>query len=424
MRKILVLAYMISPTKGSEYSVAWNYVTHMSKYCNLTVLYGASGEHMGDCEEMECFVTEKGMENVRFVCVKPNKWTDILNWCNRHGFMRYTFYFAYHSWQKSVYREARKLVQIENFDLVHFVGPIGYREPGFLWKLDLPYMWGPIGGSNSANTILQKHTPITARVKFTFRNFINRIQLRFMMRLHQALKRTDLLLTATTENQQNFEKILNKKSFYLPENSIATEIMLEKSKFDNPNRYHFVIMGSLVPGKAVHIALEAMVRMNSLEKFHLDVVGDGPTKPILQQYAAQNGLLGNITWHGRLPRIKAVEIFRMTHAHIITSLHEGNPTTIWEAMSYGVPTISFDHCGMHDTICEKCGIKIPITTYEQCVSELANQMQNLIDNPQLFIKLAEGTLQCASKNTWEIREKFLLECYEKTIVNYNRKGVL
>jgi glycosyltransferase involved in cell wall biosynthesis len=335
--------------------------------------------------------------------------------------MVYTFYFAYHSWHKLVYKEVQKLVQVETFDIVHFVGPIGYREPGFLWKLNLPYMWGPIGGRNSANTILQKHTPITTRVKFVFRNFINRIQLRFKIQLHQALKRTDLLLTATTENQQNFKKILNKVSIYLPENSITTEVMLEKSKFDNPDRYHFVIIGSLIPRKAVHIILEAMVRMNSLDKFHLDVVGDGSTKPVLQQYAAQNGLLDHITWHGRLPRAKAVEIFRTVHAHIITSLSEGNPTTIWEAMSYGVPTISFDHCGMHDTICEKCGIKIPITTYEQCVSELANQIQNLIDNPRFFVKLAEGTLQCAAKNTWEIREKFLLECYEKTIDNYKKR---
>ena len=41
---ILVLAAFISPTKGSEYSVAWNYVKHMSKYNNLTVVYGASGD--------------------------------------------------------------------------------------------------------------------------------------------------------------------------------------------------------------------------------------------------------------------------------------------------------------------------------------------------------------------------------------------
>ena len=52
MKDILVLAYAISPSKGSEYAVAWNYVTAMSRYHRLTVLYGTSGEHMGDTVEM------------------------------------------------------------------------------------------------------------------------------------------------------------------------------------------------------------------------------------------------------------------------------------------------------------------------------------------------------------------------------------
>ena len=89
-RNILVLAYAISPTRGSEYSVAWNYVTHMSKYCHLTVLYGTSGEHMGDCEEMEKFVAKGGLKNVDFMFVKPDGKTNLLNWCNRHGFLGYT----------------------------------------------------------------------------------------------------------------------------------------------------------------------------------------------------------------------------------------------------------------------------------------------------------------------------------------------
>ena len=53
---ILVLAAFISPTKGSEYSVAWNYVKHMSKYNNLTVVYGASGDVLGLPWSILCLV--------------------------------------------------------------------------------------------------------------------------------------------------------------------------------------------------------------------------------------------------------------------------------------------------------------------------------------------------------------------------------
>ena len=65
-KKILVLAYAISPYRGSEYSVAWNYVTEMSKSNELVVIYGTSGSHMGDIEEMKKYIKEISLRNVCF----------------------------------------------------------------------------------------------------------------------------------------------------------------------------------------------------------------------------------------------------------------------------------------------------------------------------------------------------------------------
>ena len=417
---ILVLAYQISPTKGSEYSVAWNYVTHMSKYHHLTVLYGVSGEHLGDCLEMEEFVNTHGLPNVTFVCVKPDRWTNALNWCNRHGFLNYSFYFAYQAWQKQVYKAAKKLVRYEKFDLIHFVGPIGYREPGYLWKLDIPYMWGPIGGANRASSVLLSKSPIQVKIKFAFRNFANELQLKYFLRLRKALKRTDLLLTAMSENQKIFKSRFNKDSIYLPENSINTEIKLNVSKFENCTNYHIICIGSLVAGKTINILLEALTLIKHKEKIIVDIVGDGPERRSLEKLSRKYKVHSFIHWHGKLPRNKAVQLFNNAHLHVITSAKEGNPTTIWEAMSYGVPTISFDHCGMHDTLCERCGIRIPIHSYNQCVTDLAIEIDRLLEHPERFRQLAEGTVNCAKRFTWNVREKILLDCYDM-VINNNRK---
>lgn len=421
MKNILVLAYQLSPTKGSEYSVAWNYVTRMSKYNHLTVLYGVSGIHLGDCDEMEGFAETKGLPNVTFVCVKPNKWTNALNWCNCHNIMNYTFYFAYQAWQKQVYKKVKKIIKHEKFDLIHFVGPIGYREPGYLWKLNLPYMWGPIGGANKASAILLTKSPALAKFKFSFRNFANELQLKYLLRLKKALAKTDLLLTAMSENQKIFKSRFNKDSIYLPENSISTEIKLNTSKFKDCTNYHIVSIGSLVAGKTVNILLEALALVKHKEKIIVDIVGNGPERQTLETLAKKLQLQNLINWHGQLPRNKAVELFNNAHLHVITSAKEGNPTTIWEAMSYGVPTISFDHCGMHDTICERCGIRIPIHSYDQCVADLAIEIDKLLEHPERFEQLANGTIECAQKFTWDAREEFLLNCYELAIKNYNIK---
>lgn len=409
---ILVMAYAISPYRGSEYAVAWNYVMHMSKYHRLTVVYGASGNHMGDVVEMEEYAHSHTMANVRLIAVKPDKLARALNWPNCHGFFVYSFYYAYRRWHWQVYKQALELLKTDHFDLVHYIGMIGYREPGYLWKLGLPYVWGPVSGTNNAPWQLMKHMPLLGRAKLTFRSWANTIQFHTKRRLKKALKATDILLTATSENQRKFQEVHHKSSIYMPENCITGDIFMNKDKFINPLKYHFVVIGRLDANKSVGILLESLTHVRHIDLLHIDIVGDGPLKNSLQEYAREHNLDAVITWHGQLPRTEAVKIFNSSHLHIITSVSEGNPTTIWEAMSHGVPTMSFDHCGMHDTICDKCGIRIPIAKrYDDCVFSIAHNIDVLLEYPERFYQLAKGTIECAKKYTWAKREIVLNQLY-------------
>lgn len=410
------MAYAISPYRGSEYAVAWNYVMHMSKYHRLTVVYGASGNHMGDVVEMEEYAHSHAVANVRFIAVKPDKLARVLNWPNRHGFFVYSFYYAYRRWHWQVYKQMLESLKTDHFDLVHYIGMIGYREPGYLWKLGLPYVWGPVSGANNAPWQLMKHMPLLGRAKLTFRSLANTIQFHTKRRLKRALKATDILLTATSENQRKFQEAHHKGSIYTPENCITDDIFMNKNKFINPLKYHFIVIGRLDANKSVGILLESLTYVKHIDSLHIDIVGDGPLKERLRNYARMHGLDSMITWYGQLPRAEAVKIFNSAHLHVITSVSEGNPTTIWEAMSYGVPTMSFDHCGMHDTICDKCGIRIPIAKrYEDCVAAVAQNIDALLEHPERFYQLAQGTIECAHRYTWKEREKFLNQLYDNLL---------
>ena len=68
-----------------------------------------------------------------------------------------------------------------------------------------------------------------------------------------------------------------------------------------------------------------------------------------------------------------------SHLHVISSLGEATTTVLFEAMSYGVPTMTLDHCGMAGVVCEECGIKIPIHSYNQVISDIAKRIDELIE---------------------------------------------
>jgi glycosyltransferase involved in cell wall biosynthesis len=421
MRNILVFAYAISPTRGSEYNVAWNYVNKMSKNNQLTVIYGISGNHMGDTEEMEEHLRKNLVPNVTFIAIKPDKFTNILNSLNRKGILIYTFYLAYKQWQKSVFKFAKQYIEIEQFDLIHYLGPIGYREPGYLWKLDLPYMWGPIGGFNNIDFKLIRATySIRGGLQLGLRAVLNSIQMRGSNRVKKAIKRADLLLTATQNDKNTVKRLYGIDSIYFPENgldNIAQKV--NTNKFFN-DTLHFVWIGTIDSRKALIFLLKALTKIDKNSSIVVHIVGDGNLSKKMKKYAINNDINHFIEWHGNIPRIQVFDIINNSHLHIITSLTEANTTVIWEAMSLGVPTMTVDHCGMHDIICEKCGIKIPVNNYEQIVDDIADKIKGFITKPSKLKKLSEGVLKCAEQYTWEKRVDAFNFYYEQAINNYEK----
>lgn len=420
-KKILVIAYAVSPTRGSEYSVAWNYINEMSKDNDLTVFYGASGNHMGDFDEMESWLLNNSISNVKFLPIKPNEFTLTLNYLNRKRVLPYVFYLAYNFWHRQVYEVAKKLIKNEQFDLIHFLNPIGYREPGYLWKLNLPYVWGPIGGIPNRPKNLFKDLTLKNKTLFTVRNWVNSIQFKYNIRLKKALHSTDLLLTATTENKEIIQKVYNIKSIYLPENAISeNRFNLNFINLSEGEICNITWIGLIDSRKSLNFLIEALGKVK-IKNWHLHVIGEGPLKESMQLLAKNMLISDKITWHGHIQRSQVFEILNITHLHIVTSLGEGNPTTIWEAMGRGVPTISLNHCGMKDVICERCGVKINIETVQQIKEDLTYSISDLIKNPIKINNLSVGVFECSKLHTWSNRRILFNGYYELAIENWKQK---
>jgi glycosyltransferase involved in cell wall biosynthesis len=422
-KKILVVAYAVSPTRGSEYSVAWNYLTEMSKDNEIVVLYGVSGDHMGDIDEMEAWLSTNLISNVRFVPVLPNKITTRLNILNQKGIFPYAFYLAFNFWQRQIYLEVEKIIKHEKFDLIHNLNPIGYREPGYLWKLDLPYIWGPIGGIPNRPSQLFKDLNLKSRIFFTIRNWVNTIQFKFNSRLKQALKKTDLLLTATSENKDIVLKEYNVESIHISENGIVESDFnraLNCVDLKEGETLNIVWIGTIDERKSINFLIEALIKIKN-QNWHLHILGQGPMKEKMQQRAIEMQINDKLTWHGHVERSKVLSLLQSIHLHIITSLGEATTTVLFEAMTNGIPTITLNHCGMKDVVCDKCGVKIGINSVEQIKNDLASTILNFIENPKKVNDLSKGVAECMELHTWKSRRLLFNSYYDIAIENWKRK---
>lgn len=421
--KILLLAYHVSPYRGSECSVAWNHITQMAKKHQVTVLYGSSGEHMGDDDDMIKFHQTQKLENVEWHRIPPSALANGLNSLNKKGYLTYSFYLAYRIWHQNVHDYCKQELDVEGFDIIHYLNPIGYREPGYLWKLGLPYIWGPIAGANSIDSRLLAVLPKSGQFKLLLRKTLNWFQLRCSSRLKKAFKKTNLLLTATTENQKVFHTLHGVKSTYLPENGTIGEYFGASKSRENSNEINLIWIGSIEARKALKLLIDSFMFIENPQTFKVHVLGNGPLKESLTAYAKEKGLDSVFVWHGHIPRRKVLETIQSADLHVITSVSEGNPTTIWEAMQYGVPTMTLDHCGMHDTVTEKSGIKIKLEAYPEVVKNFGEALDNISKKPSILAELSVGVEQCFYKYHWDNRISFFDEAYKKTIENWKNSQV-
>lgn len=421
--RVLVLAYMVSPQRGTEFAVAWNYVQVMRRHCDLTILYGSAGEHMGQYDDFTepTFIDRHPDGDVEFRFVPEPPLAHRLNALNRRGVLTYSFYLAYRAWHRAVLDHARRLVAERKYDLIHYVGPIGYREPGDLWRLPLPYVWGPIGGATSFPWRFRSGMSSKGLVRLMIRSAGNALQLHFGRRVDRALHRTDVLLTATTENQTIFRRLKGVDSIYLPENGIDGDIRLNGTKFPI-DCVRIVWIGSLEARKGLTLLLQAVARMPDRRGLTINVVGDGPDRTALQKQAMETGIAEHIVWHGRVPRTTVMTLLDDAHLHVITGLNEANTTSVWEALGRSVPVLALDHCGMHDVVQPPYGIRVPLIDVEGTINGIAVALGSLVDDPARLEAMARSCAAACERFRIEHRAPVLLDAYQTAITRFHGRG--
>lgn len=96
------------------------------------------------------------------------------------------------------------------------------------------------------------------------------------------------------------------------------------------------IVGSLLRVKGLELAVEVARRMPANT---FQVIGDGPERSRLESLARQGGIQ-NLRFVGRLETAAVAEALARARVLLITSITEGTPTAMLEAMAVGLPIIT------------------------------------------------------------------------------------
>lgn len=364
---------------GSEYSCAWNLIEALdatNKY-KLTVLIGSSDGKFASFKNLKfsnlkntkfekVTLTKKGLfllKCLNFLRIDPEYW---LIWP-----------ILLKEWNKSAYKKAVNLKNINKYDLVHQASPGGFKNPGYLWKLNLPSYWGPVYGIYHLNLKMAMQQNFVYFLKCLLSNILNFLALRSKY-VSLAAKNYRYICTGTIEAHDKFYKVFNRNTDIIYENALKNIDEVNKNiNSKDASNYEILWCGSVDYRKNLKLFLDSLNGISQQLTAH--IAGTGPNIKKMEAYYNKNikeSTCAKVIFHGHISQDKLFTIMKKSHALIFTTMAEGNTSAIFEAFERGLIPITVNEHGFKSSLSYNNGILI----------NMDNKYKNIVNDFNLAIK--------------------------------------
>ena len=407
--KVLISAYACEPGKGSEPGVGWNWVRQIARFADeVWVITRANNR-----EVIEEALAREPLPNVHWV------YFDLPRWARFWKKGQRGVHLYYYLWQIGAYRIAKRLHRKVGFDLVHHVTFGSYWLPSFISLLPVPFVWGPVGGGESAPKNFYKTFSWRGRLYEAARDVARWLGEHDPF-VRMTARRAAVVLVSTPETCIRIRNLGAKHILSLSQMGVEAKELekLTAISLNEGNLVRFVSIGRLLHWKGFHLGLQAFAHfVREFPQSEYWVVGNGPERQNLERLARDLNVADKVRFWGALPRTVALEKLAQCDVLVHPSLHDHNPSVCLEAMAAGRPVICLNLGGPALQVTEDTGFKIATRTPEQAVEEMTEAMLKLARDPDFRLKMGEsGRRRVREEFSWERRGEQIKEIYGKALV--------
>lgn len=174
-----------------------------------------------------------------------------------------------------------------------------------------------------------------------------------------------------------------------------------------------LFIGRLIPRKGFARVLQALPKLRQLTQkpFQVEVVGTGAAQTELDQLAQQLGVSDLIHYVGLVPYDQLEKSYQYADIFVLTSLSEGMPSVILEAMGCGLPVVASDVGGNNEIVHEgKNGFLIS----GDDTDSIAEHLALLINDEQLRVRMGQQSREFAQQYDWGA----IMKKYQELYMNY------
>jgi glycosyltransferase involved in cell wall biosynthesis len=390
--KVLLSAFACEPDKGSEFAVGWNWAVSLSRAGHDVVVMTRSQSRMA---------IEQALARIdvrpRFAYFEvPRK----LRWQARGPLHVHSVL-----WQWLVVDFARSLHLREKFDRVHHVTYAGVRAPSFLGELGIPFVFGPVGGGESAPWRLRRGYGTAASALELVRDAAN-LMVRLSPTMKSTFQRANQIYVTSPETLAMLPRRYRCKAHIelaigiddSPDDG-NTDASLLSNKRDG---LRVLYAGRFVDFKGMHLGLPGFAHLaRKDDAARLSMVGDGPAKLRWQRIARSLGIERQVDWVEWQPGQAMRRVYEQHDVLLFPTLHDSGGLVALEAMRHGLPVVCLKLGGPSALVHDGCGRVID--PHGKGTAEVAAELGralSLLRNEAFRAELSKGARARCSEFSW------------------------
>ena len=187
--------------------------------------------------------------------------------------------------------------------------------------------------------------------------------------------------------------------------------------------FDVVWVGKFDYRKQLGLAIESIAQLKNCKNLKLHIIGSG-TEEEVKQYKSLSQKLdvdNMIVWHGKIPNAKVQQIMRESDLFLFTSIMEGTPHVVLEAIQNALPVICFDACGQSGVVNEKIGIKIEQSNKQNAIKDFSEAINKLYNSPEEVKLMSKNCNQRQKELCWDGKAQIMVGLYKKAIEKFYDK---
>lgn len=404
---VLVSAYACEPNKGGEPGVGWTMSCGIARHHDVWVLTRANNRRVIEAELARCPIP-----NLHFI------YHDLPTWARfwkrgRGGIQLYSYL-----WQVTAVRVVLAAHQREHFDIAHHITFVRYWVPTCLYKLPIPFIWGPLGGGEDAPLPFWPGLGITG-IFFELTRILARWIAGFDPLIRAAAKRCALAIATAKGTRLRLEKLGPRRiemmsEVAFPEWQAEFQYLLQLAASTNSN-FRLISIGNLIPLKGYHLGLKAFARAG-IENSEYWIIGDGWQRKRLEHLARRLGVAERVRFFGARSRHEVLKLLAQCDALVHPSLHDSGGWACLEAMSAGRPVLCLNLGGPATQVTREVGFCCSASFPAVAINALAAAMVRLASEPALCETLGQaGRRRIHEHYLLETRIQYFLDCYRRAL---------